>query len=188
VKWTSFGTRESDDLIDALGFLRSLTSEKKGKLVGDRLGFYGVELGAYTALKATPHDGQVKVLVLDSVPRNANELVEAAVVANTGLDNKLLRYLSTSATRVYFLGAYDDTDSCEMAASLSDQHVLLLSGAGAGHLRETTASLERCFPNKANVEIRTDLPLTGISLSSATGEQGEAYDRIVIDFFDKYLR
>jgi len=38
------------------------------------------------------------------------------------------------------------------------------------------------------VEIRTDLPLTGLSLPSATGEQGEGYDRIVIDFFDKYLR
>ena len=188
VKWTSFGTREADDLVDALGFLRTLKSENKSKLVGDRFGLYGVELGAYTALKAAPHDSQVKVLVLDSVPSTANELVQAAVAAYTGLDNRLLRYLSNSAIRIYFLGAYDDADSCKIAASLSDQHVLLLSGAEAGHFRETTASLEHCFPNKANVEIRTDLPLTGITLPSATGEQGEAYDRIVIDFFDKYLR
>jgi pimeloyl-ACP methyl ester carboxylesterase len=188
VKWTSFGTSESYDLIDALTFLRTLKSENKGKLIGDHVGFYGVELGAYTALKAATSDSQVKVLVLDSVPRTANELVQAAVARDIGVDNRLLRYLSSSATRIYFLGAFDDADSCQLAASLRDQHVLLLSGAEAGHLRDTTASLERCFPNKANVEIRTDLPLTGMALPSATGEQGEAYDRIVIDFFDKYLR
>ncbi len=187
VKWTSFGTSESYDLIDALSFLRTLKSDK-GKLIGDHVGFYGVELGAYTALKAAPSDSQAKVLVLDSVPRTANELVQAAVARDIGVDNRLLQYLSSSATRIYFLGAFDDADSCQLAASLRDQHVLLLSGAEAGHLRDTTASLERCFPNKANVEIRTDLPLTGMALPSATGEQGEAYDRIVIDFFDKYLR
>jgi len=30
--------------------------------------------------------------------------------------------------------------------------------------------------------------LTGLDLPSATGEQGEGYDRLVIDFFDKHLR
>jgi hypothetical protein len=32
------------------------------------------------------------------------------------------------------------------------------------------------------------LPLSGLNLTSATGEQGEAYDRVVIEFFDKFLR
>src|SRR5882672_12441698 len=52
VNWTSFGTRESDDLLDAFDFLRTLKSDNKRKLVGDRLGVYGVELGGYSALKA----------------------------------------------------------------------------------------------------------------------------------------
>ena len=38
------------------------------------------------------------------------------------------------------------------------------------------------------VYARIDLPLSGFSLPSATGEQGEAYDRIVIEFFDRNLR
>jgi hypothetical protein len=66
--------------------------------------------------------------------------------------------------------------------------VLLLSGAEAGQLRNSTASLQSCFPNPANVEVRTDLPLSGFSLPSATGEQGEAYDRVVIEFFARNLR
>src|SRR5882762_1086801 len=40
VKWTSFGTREGDDLLDAFSFLRTLKSECKQKLVGDRFGVY----------------------------------------------------------------------------------------------------------------------------------------------------
>ncbi|HSK64396.1 MAG TPA: hypothetical protein VK893_11160, partial [Pyrinomonadaceae bacterium] len=64
----------------------------------------------------------------------------------------------------------------------------LLSGSDAASLRDSTASLQRCFPIPDNVEVRTDLPLSGFSLPSATGEQGEAYDRVVIDFFDRNLR
>ena len=188
VTWTSFGMSESEDLLAALDFLETLRSEKKGKLVGDRVGLYGVEWGAYAALKAAHTDGRVKVLVLDSVPRDANELVQDAVSATVGLDNNLLQYLARNATRIYFLGKYQNVAACELAASLHDQHVLLLSGVDAGYLKESTASLAPCFANKANVEIRTDLPLTGFNLPSATGEQGEGYDRIVIDYIDKNLR
>jgi hypothetical protein len=36
--------------------------------------------------------------------------------------------------------------------------------------------------------VKKDLLVTGVSLPSATGEQEEAYDRPVIEFFDKALR
>ena len=149
---------------------------------------YGIELGAYSALKAAGPDNQVKVLVLDSVPRSSSELLNSAVTTCTGINNRLLNYLSGPATRIYMLGAFDQTNACEIAQSLKDQRVLLLSGADAGYLISSTASLKSCFPNQSNVEIRTDLPLSGLNLPSATGEQGEGYDRIVIDYFDRYLR
>ena len=86
------------------------------------------------------------------------------------------------------LGAFDPTNACDIAASVHDQKVLLMSGADAGYLVGSTASLQKCFPNQGNVETRTDLPLSGLRMPSATGEQGEGYDRIVIDYFDRYLR
>ena len=188
VKWSSLSGTDDDDLLAALDFLRNLKSESKTKLVGDRFGVYGVELGAYAALKAAQHDSQIKVLVLDSIPRSSTELLDANVINCTGFDNRLIRYLAASATRVYMLGAYKPTSACDIAASLREERIMLLSGADAGYLIASTASLKSCFPNPANVDIRTDLPLSGLNLPSATGEQGEGYDRIVIDFFDKYLR
>jgi pimeloyl-ACP methyl ester carboxylesterase len=188
VKRTTFGTREGEDLLSAIDFLRNAKSDSKNKLVGDRFGVYGVELGAYAALKAAGADSQIKVVVLDSIPPNPNELLRQSVTKCVGVDVGLLQTLSRFATWLSFFGNYDNTTACQLAAALCDQHVLLLSGADAGSLKDSTAALQSCFANKANVEARTGLPLSGFSVPSATGEQGEAYDRVVIDFFDTYLR
>jgi len=152
------------------------------------LGVYGVELGAYVAFKATEYDGEIKVLALDSIPRSSDELVSAAVRSDIGFDSALVQRLSITALRLYLLRSYESSDVCSLARSFRDQKVLLLSGTDAGYLRDSTMSVGQCFPNKANVEVRADLPLSGFNLPLATGEEGEGYDRIVIDFFDRTLR
>jgi hypothetical protein len=185
---TAFGNRESDDLLSALSFLRTLKGETQPQLIGERIGIYGVELGAYTALRAADKDSRVQALVLDSVPRDADDLIDYAVKEDTGVNSNLLLKLARFATHVYFLGKFESPSSCELARNLKTQRVLLLAGADAEHLRQTTAEIQRCFSNPANLEVKTDLPLTGFTLPSATGEQGEAYDRPVIDFFMKSLQ
>ena len=188
VKWTSLGAHEGDDLLAALEFLRTLKSDHQKKLVGDAFGVFGVELGAYSALKAASRDNQIKVLVLDSVTRSPDELFNTAVLSCTGIENGFVQHLSRVAMKAYLLGGFDSTPGCELARSIRDARVLLLSGADAGQLKDATRSLQTCFPTPNNVETRTDLPLSGFSMPSATGEQGEAYDRVVIDFFDRNLR
>lgn len=188
VKWTSLGAHEGDDVLAALQFLRNLQSENKNKLVGEMFGVYGVELGAYSALKAAGREAQIKVLVLDSVTTSADALLNTAVSNCIGIDNGFVQHLSRTAMKTYLLGGFDSTPACDIARSILGPRVMLLSGADAGHLRDETTSLQSCFPSPANVETRTDLPLSGFSLPSATGEQGEAYDRIVIEFFDRNLR
>ena len=188
IKSTSLGVREADDLVAALTYLRSLKSENQKTLVGEGFGVYGVELGAYTALKAARNESQIRVLVLDSVPRSPDDLLKAAVANCVGLENSLVQSLSRLAMKTYLLGSYDNTSACDFARSIRDARVLLLSGADAGSLRDATTSLQSCFAVPTNVETRTDLPLSGFSLPSATGVQGEAYDRVVIEYFDRNLR
>ena len=188
VNWTSLGAREGDDVLAAIEFLHTLKSESQKKLVGDNLGIYGVELGAYSALKAAAREARIKVLVLDSIMASPDELLNSALSHCIGIDNGVVQSLSLAAMKTYMLGGYDSTSACDLARSVRDPRVLLLSGAEAGPLRDATASLQSCFPTPANVQARTDLPLSGYSLPSATGEQGEAYDRVVIDYFDTNLR
>ena len=188
IKWSSLGGREGDDLKAALNFLRGLKSETQKTLVGESYGVYGVELGAYSALKAARNEAQIKVLVLDSVTSSPDDLMKTAIKNCVGLDSGLVQFLGRVGMKSYLMGSYENNSACEFASMLQEKRVLILSGNDAGNLRDATASLQKCFPVAGNVEVRTDLPLSGFSLPSVTGEQGEAYDRVVIEFFARNLR
>jgi len=188
VAWSSFGGREAEDIGAALDYLRSLKTPQERPLVGQRFGLYGVELGAYAALRAGVKDEMVRALALDSVPDTPNDVLNSAVRERTGLNNGLLNWLARTGVRVYFFGGYDNTRACEAARNMAERRVLLLAGNGPEELKASTIALAQCFPQTANVEVNGELPLTGYNLPSATGEQGEAYDRRVIDFFDRTLR
>ncbi|HEU4835223.1 MAG TPA: hypothetical protein VFS90_12430 [Pyrinomonadaceae bacterium] len=187
IRSTSLGVREGDDLLAAIKYLRGLKTDSQKTLVGQSVGVYGVELGAYSALKAARNEQAVKVLVLDSVVLSPNDLLNTAVASCVGLENGLVQSFSRVAMKTYMLGGFDNTSACEFAGQIKDRQVLLLSGADAGTLRDTTAYVQKCFPNPQSVEMRTDLPLSGFGLPSVTGEQGEAYDRVVIEFFARNL-
>jgi len=189
VQWTSFGTREGDDTLAAIDFLRGLKgADKQSQLIADRLGVYGVELGAYAALRAASADSSIQVLALDSVPSDQDELVDAAVDGDVRVRNNALNFLARQATKFYFLRQYDNKRSCELARSLGPRRVMLLAGQDGRLLRESTKALAPCFSDPTLVETRTDSPLSGLTLPSATGQEGETYDRPVIDFFVKNLR
>lgn len=187
VKLTTFGTLEADDLVAAVDYLASLKGDGGATLIGNRVGVYGVELGAYSAILAARQDARIQVLVLDSTPRDADQLVNSAVQQHLGVDYRPVSWLARTGTRLYFRGKYENVNTCEVGGLLRTQRILLLAGAEQSSFRDSTIALQNCLPNRAGLEVKTDLPLTGLSLPSATGEQGEAYDRPVIDFFSKSL-
>lgn len=184
---TSFGAREADDLLDAIEFLRGLKTPQEKPLVGGRFGVYGVELGAYASLLAAKNAPDLRALVLDSAPDSADDILYRAVRNRKGLDNTAVHALSRLGARIYFLGGYQNTHGCTLLETLGDRRVLFISGADAGPLKGTTETLARCFPNPSNVELRSDLPLTGFTQSTAPGQQSETYARVVIDFLTRAL-
>jgi hypothetical protein len=184
VAWSSFGGRETEDLSAAIEYLKGLKVQER-PLVGESIGLYGVELGAYAALREAGHNQNVRALVLDSVPLSPNDILNDAVKERTGLNSNLLKWLARGAVRIYFLGGYDDRPACEAAREIGNRRVLLLAGEGPPELRASTIELSQCFP--PGFEIKSDLPLTGYNLPLAPGVQGEEYDRRVIDFFGKEL-
>lgn len=189
VQWTSFGTREGDDVLAAIDFLRSLKGgDKRTSVIADRLGVYGVELGAYAALRAANADSSIQVLALDSVPTDQDELVDGAVDGDVRVKLSALNFLARQATKFYFLRQYDNQRSCDLARSLGPRKVMLLAGEDSRLLRQSTKALAPCFVDPTTVETRTDSTLSGLTLPSATGQEGETYDRPVIDFFVKNLR
>lgn len=188
VKWTSFGTREADDVLAALDYLRSLQTSQNHSLVGPVAGVYGVELGAYTGLSAATRAAEIRALALDSVPSAPNDILNIAVRDRTGMDNGFVQWLARTGMNIYFMGDYNNAPACATASSLSNRRVLLLASKDTPQLQSSTAALARCFPQDTTVELQSELPVSGYNLRLATGEQSEVYDRRVIDFLDKSLR
>jgi pimeloyl-ACP methyl ester carboxylesterase len=186
VNRTLFGTVEGDDVTAAIDYLRTLKTTDGKRQVAGPLGVYGTELGAYAALEGAKRYPEVRALALDSAPASPDDLVRAAITGNTGMNNALLQLLARWGIKIYSLGKYQSTPSCEMAGALHEVRVLLVTGGQGDPWRNSTLELSKCF--KGTVEVKKDLPLTGISLPASTGEQEEAYDRPVIEFFDKALR
>ena len=186
VRWTLFGGPDGDDVTAAIEYLRTLKTSNGQPQVGKRIGVYGIELGAYAALDAARRSSDVHALALDSVPGSPDDIVRNATDNWTGMRSMVFQKLAQFGVRVYGFGKYQRTGSCELARSVHDVRVLLLSGGEGDPWRRSTAEIESCF--NPQPEIKTNLMLTGSSLPSATGEQEEAYDRPVIEFFDKALR
>ena len=188
VNWTMFGAVEGDDTLAAIDYLHTLKTPSGKPQVGGSIGLYGVEMGAYAALDAASHNPEVRALALDSVPVAPDDVIREATDARTSTDSGLLRQLSHLGVKIYSFGKFNDTPSCELARALTRRRVMLLAGEASDPLRPSTLALANCFPDRALVEIKAELPLTGFNLPTSTGEQEEAYDRPVIDFFDKGLR
>lgn len=185
VNWTLFGTVEGDDVTAAIDYLRTLKGTSGKQQVG-LIGIYGVELGAYAALDAAKRYPEIRALALDSAPASPDDLIRSAT-SGVALNNPVFHALGRWGIKVYSWGKYQSTPSCELGRALRNERVILLAGAEGDPWRGSTLALEPCFIS-GTVEVKRDLPLTGFNLAAATGEQEEAYDRPVIDFFDKALR
>lgn len=187
VNWSLFGAIEGDDATAAIDYLHTLkTSTGKPQLAG-AVGIYGTEMGAYAALDAAKRYPEVRALALDSAPMEPDEVILAATNRNMGMTNGLFQRLAVWGVRIYSLGKYQKNLSCDLAHAVRDEHVLLLVGEAETAWRASGLALEKCF-NGGTMEVKKDLPLTGTNLMPATGEQEEAYDRPVIEFFNKSMR
>jgi pimeloyl-ACP methyl ester carboxylesterase len=186
VNWSLFGTVEGDDTTAAIEYLHTLKGPAGKPQVAGPIGIYGTELGAYAALDAARRFPEVRALALDSAPASPDDLIRAATSRRAGMNNGLLQRLAQLGIRIYSLGKYQNTSSCDLARSLRDPRVLLLTGAEGDPWRLSTLELGKCF--SGSVEMKKDLSLTGSNLPNSTGQQEEAYDRPVIEFFHKALR
>ena len=186
VNWTLFGSVEGDDATAAIDYLHTLKTDSGKPQVAGKIGMYGVELGAYAALDAARRYPEVRALAMDSAPGSPDDLIGAATSSRAGINNFILHGLARWGIKVYSLGKYQGTPSCDLARSLKDERVLLLTGPEGDVWRASTLELVKCF--SGFVDVKKDLPLTAVNLASAAGEQEEAYDRPVIDFFDRALR
>lgn len=188
VSQSSFGGCESDDALAAVEYLRGLKGLSNVPLIGNSVGFYGVEMGALSALSAAAKDANVKALALDSVPVTSDDVLATAIEKRFPFASSVTSKIAGVGTHLYFYnGCYRRDAACELAKTVNNRQVLLLAGADAPDLQDSTAKLDRCFPKDTKVETKTDLNPSGYNLMSASLEQSAAYEQRVIEFFRAVL-
>jgi pimeloyl-ACP methyl ester carboxylesterase len=177
VKWSGFGGIEGDDLAAAVQFLRN-------QKTSDRIGVYGVEMGAVAAVFGSGEETAIRALALDSVPASSEDVLGDIVKARSSLAGEIASEIANRGTMLYYRKAFRRDSMCDAAPQLENRKILLLAGKDAPALQESTVKLGGCLTNKANTQMKTDLPISGFNLiNSATSQQQEDYDQIVINFF-----
>jgi pimeloyl-ACP methyl ester carboxylesterase len=187
VKTSTLGGCETDDVTSAIEFLHSLKTDDKKDQVSKTIGIYGVELGAFAALSASVTDKNVKALVLDSVPASSDELLSTIVEKRYPFASFITSKFAQYGASVFFSGCYKAGSVCEIANGLTNRKVLLLAGVDVPSFQQSTVELQKCLPKQEVLEAKTDLSISGFSVIGASGEQAEAYDQRVIEFFKKAL-
>jgi pimeloyl-ACP methyl ester carboxylesterase len=185
VKNSTFGGSEADDLVSANEFLRSLKTPETKALVAKSIGVYGVEIGAFAGLLATGKDENIKVLILDSVSLKSDDLLASVIQKRYPFASFITAKLASFSTYPFYQGSYTNESLCDVAAKVRDRKILLLASADMPSFQTSTSELSKCFTFP--VESKTDLSISGYSTISQTGEQEEAYDQRVIEFFKKSL-
>ena len=183
VEFSSFGEFETDDVLAAADFLHSLKTQDGVTLVGNKIGVYGVEVGALAALRAATKDQTISAVALDSVPTDSDAVITAAIKRRFPFFSGLTSSLATAGARAFYRGSFQNTPACDSAKLVGDRKILLLSGVDNADLQASTTKLGRCFPNNLNVESKYDLSPSGYSLISSSIEKSQEYEQRVIDFF-----
>jgi pimeloyl-ACP methyl ester carboxylesterase len=189
VKTTSLGGSETEDVLAAIDFLRSLKNyANTGSLVGKDFGVYGVELGAYSGLQAAVSNENIKALALDSIPLSSDEMLSSAISKRYPFASAFTSKIAGWGTYLYYFNdRYNHQEICPAAKSLTDRKILLLAGTDAPQYQNSTKEIQYCLPNTVQLESNLNLTPSGYGINRASIEQAAAYDQRVIDFFKRSL-
>lgn len=186
VSYTTLGSKETEDTLAAIDFLRNLTTEDKEKLTSNDIAIYGIELGAFAGFRAAAKDNSIKALALDSVPLESDQILYLSIRRRFPFASEYTSKLASFGAYFYFFNDEYLRDSlCEIAPSLKDRKIMLLAGIDEPILQDSTQKLIGCFGPGADIQSYTGLLPSGYNLINASLEQANAYDQRVMDFFKR---
>src|ERR1044072_700196 len=185
---TTFGVCEADDITAAVKFLRDVKSGGGTPLIGQNIGVYGLEMGAYAALSGAVSLPEIKTPALDSVPMKANDLIGSVVKNRFPFAGSVTGLLAARGNRLYHNACYREASLCQQVEGLNGRQILLLSGSDATQWRASTLELSQCLPKQNKVEAKLDLAQSGLGAINTKPDEADLYDQRVIDFFQQNLK
>ena len=182
VPYSSLGIYEKDDLNAAINFLKSKKSPQGQPLVeGNRVGVYGVSLGAYTALTAAAENPTIKVVIADSVYDRPDWLTQSVLREMFNADPPLLNQFAELGLRGYFWGHYDDDSAAQALSRYHDQKLWLVTP------QVNTPATEGLQQTTLDLFQQAQAPKEIVKVERIRSEARDVYDDRVVGIFRKDL-
>jgi hypothetical protein len=175
---SSLGLREADDVLAALRFM--MTQLGPGS---QRLGIWGVDVGARAALHAAALVPEVGAIAADGAYDIVLDFVNVRFREESGIRSGILEYACRQVFRLMHLGSLSRLTRPLEVAPLSNRSILFIEGENRRDLGRLTEGIYlRVQPQK---ELAT---LKAARVHSMSGADLGDYDRQVATFFRLNLR
>jgi len=170
---STLGVKEADDMLAAIDFTAS-----RPAVDGQRLGVWGVDVGARAALLAAGQREVVRAVAADSAYDTIGEYLNLRVQEETGLDHPFVQLGCRYVFTLYQFVTPASLRSEIGLDPLADRSVLFIQGENRKSMALLTAALyERLQPQKEMIS------LSKARVRMMNAEMLEAYDRRVANFF-----
>ncbi len=178
VEQTSLGDDEVDDLLAGIEQAKSLKDPNGEPLVDkNRVGLFGVSLGAYASLVAASKDPSIKAVAVDAIYPDVSRYLELKMKDFSSLSNPLLFYFTELGMKITF-SKYGTTSAQKAVRNLAEVSQLYIVGKDAKELQTTTKEL---FNQALTPKAVEEVPKSRINILYK-GDQ-DVYDPVVQTFF-----
>jgi hypothetical protein len=175
---STFGLRETDDLLAALDFLKTRPAVNP-----NQVGIWGADVGARAALRVAAARREVRAVVVDSVFDSTGDFISLRLHEDLGLHNRVLETGCSTMFRLYRLAFPASAHEKFAFDALADRNLLLIQGENRPELAVRTAEIYgRIQARKQMIK----LPIA--RMRNMSGEEMKSYDRRVADYFRVSLR
>jgi pimeloyl-ACP methyl ester carboxylesterase len=170
---STLGLYETRDMLQAVEFMESRPQSNPS-----RLGIWGVDVSAVSALRIAAARREVRAIVADSAFESMADFLGYRVSEDFGLDNKLIHRGCFEIFRLVhvFGGSFKNQDL--PLKPISDRMILFVKGENRRELGKlTTAIYDKIQPQKEMISFKA------ARTRLMSGEDLRSYDRQVANFF-----
>jgi esterase/lipase len=178
VRLSSLGIRETQDLLSAIATLTG-----RPDVDPERVGVWGVSLGAYVALSAAMESGKIKTIVVDSPFQSPGRFIETETPLILGLDTLVFNKLTRAAFFLLnLLQVQQSEDWFKSLSRLEGRDKLFITNEETPALETQTLEVFNRSPQPKEL-----LRLKHSKTSILYDLERKNYENTVVEFFKKHL-
>ncbi|MFN0124255.1 MAG: alpha/beta hydrolase [Blastocatellia bacterium] len=183
VRGTSLGVDEGEDLLDAIGHLKSLKVNDVIPVVDQaRIGIYGASLGGYAALVAAQRSTDVRAVAVDAVYGDPRFLARHLVREKFGRAGQWMEGLVSNGLRFYLGSKMEKASVEKIIGNMGNLKVWFITSSNAGVYDRTTRDL---FARSGGQKELINVDQSRLDL--VTGGVQAAYDDRLVAFFRREI-